>query len=209
MAATVTVKDAVEMVLAGGGVGGAAQEVRPDGHGILHLATEATDRGDAVPRPPSRAEPRRPGPLARARGRRARHPPPLAAPCGRGTGTATLVRGRRGAGAACLGHGHFHPGAAPGKRRDGRSRRRRRLGLLAANLGHGGAGSAPVPGVRTNVSKEAETQCHRNNAPARALDFWSRPPVSSIHPRRRRPRVSGANQPCAAIIGRVSLRARM
>ena len=156
MAATVAVKDAVEMVLAGGRVSGAAQEVRPDGHGILHLATEATDRGDAVPRPPpSRAEPRRrPGPLARAHGRRARHPPPLAAPRGTGTATATgtFVRGRRGAGAGaacCLGHGHFHPGATPGKRRDGRSRRRRgRLGLLAANLGHGarrraGIGSGP------------------------------------------------------------------
>jgi hypothetical protein len=68
------------MVLAGGGRNAAVvKEVRPDGHGVLHIAPEAADGGDVVPRPPRRPGPRHPRPLTRAPARRARHPPPLAA----------------------------------------------------------------------------------------------------------------------------------
>jgi hypothetical protein len=105
MGAAVSIKDAEEIVLAV--AGGAGQEVRPDGYGVLHLAPGAADGGDAVPLPPPR-----PGPPVRC----ARHPPTLPA----------LVRG----------HGHFDPGAAPGKRRGGRRRGRLQLGLFPADLGH-------------------------------------------------------------------------
>jgi hypothetical protein len=164
MAAAVAVKDAEEMVLAGGG-GAAVQEVQPDGHGVLHLAPEAADGGDAVPRPPPRPEPRRREPPARAPGRRARHPPPLAA-------AAILARGRRGA--ARPGPAQLHPGPATSERRDGR--RRRRLGLVAANLGHGVAREDGVGGDGDRLpspayarygrtrARRAEAQCHRTDA---------------------------------------------
>jgi hypothetical protein len=171
------------MVLAGGGRNAAAvKEVRPDGHGVLHLAPEAADGGDAVPRPPRRPGPRHPRPLTRAPARRARHPPPLAA--ARATGT--LVRSRRGA--ACPpGHAaQLHPGPAPGERRDGRRRRWRRLGLLAANLGHGarrrGTGREAIrcrpPRTHghgtagTNEREEAEARRDATRPRTPALDFW-------------------------------------
>jgi hypothetical protein len=216
------------MVLAGGGRNAAAvKEVRPDGHGVLHLAPEAADGGDAVPRPPRRPGPRHPRPLTRAPARRARHPPPLAA--ARATGT--LVRSRRGA--ACPpGHAaQLHPGPAPGERRDGRRRRWRRLGLLAANLGHGarrrGTGREAIrcrpPRTHghgtagTNEREEAEarrdatrprTPAPEQRKPNRAAIFRRVKPPSAgarrgaIRKRARSPSLSHAGTPEEAPSGR-------